>query len=90
MAQHIVAAGGRHVVVGGGAHAGQRVTEGGGFGFRGQKTQGHVHEAFGREFAVTGHIPEGEPGHGAGQGIIETMQVGFGECLDSASKRILV
>ena len=32
MAQHIVAAGGRHVVVGGGAHAGQRVTEGGGFG----------------------------------------------------------
>ena len=31
-----------------------------------------IHEAFGREFAVTGHIPEGEPGHGAGQSIVET------------------
>ena len=74
-AQHVLAAGRRHVVVRGGAHAAQRVAERGGLGLVRKQLERGLDEPLGRQFGVAGHIPQRQPDHGTGERVVETVQV---------------
>ena len=64
----------------GGADLCQRVTEGGGLVFGGERGQRGVDELACRQFAVAGHVPQGEPDHGTGERVVEAVQVACREC----------